>query len=316
MKICQVHPACGLEVPPKSWGAIEKIVWEFHTNFKELGIESDIKFATEINAGDYDIVLCHVANLTDILKENNVPYIYQLHDHHVYHHGKDSHAYNVNKKAIDGSIISLVPARYLVDYFESPKVQYFSHGVNIDFFKPNLDIDHKKRFLMLANNGLGGETPGFDRKGFEYGLGLASMTGQSITIAGPSNNKNFFNENIYTLNYVGLTLKFDPSPEEVLKLYQSHDIFLHPSMLEAGHPNLTMLEAAACGMPIIANWEHGTDFHGAWRAPRDVFAMYEGYKIIQDDFKKYQNQALQTSRKLSWSNRSKELINLFNECTI
>ena len=60
MKICQVHPACGIDVPPKDWGAIEKIVWEFHQNFLKQGHESEIKFATEINPDDFDIVHCHL----------------------------------------------------------------------------------------------------------------------------------------------------------------------------------------------------------------------------------------------------------------
>ena len=27
MKIVHVDPACGLDIPPKNWGAIEKIIW-------------------------------------------------------------------------------------------------------------------------------------------------------------------------------------------------------------------------------------------------------------------------------------------------
>jgi len=30
--------------------------------------------------------------------------------------------------------------------------------------------------------------------------------------------------------------------------WEEHTIFLHPSILEAGHPNLTLLEAMACGL--------------------------------------------------------------------
>jgi len=45
MRICQVHPACGISVPPKGWGAIEQIVWEFHQNFLKLGMESEIRYA-------------------------------------------------------------------------------------------------------------------------------------------------------------------------------------------------------------------------------------------------------------------------------
>ena len=47
MKICQVHPGCGIPIPPPDWGAIEKIVWEFHCNFEKLGHESHIKFVNE-----------------------------------------------------------------------------------------------------------------------------------------------------------------------------------------------------------------------------------------------------------------------------
>ena len=37
MKICQVHPNCGIQIPPPSWGAIEKIIWEFKCNLEKLG---------------------------------------------------------------------------------------------------------------------------------------------------------------------------------------------------------------------------------------------------------------------------------------
>mgnify|MGYP003680425144 FL=1 len=48
MKICQIHPACGISIPPKGWGAIEQIVWEFHQNLLKLGIKSKIKFVDDI----------------------------------------------------------------------------------------------------------------------------------------------------------------------------------------------------------------------------------------------------------------------------
>ena len=58
------------------------------------------------------------------------------------------------------------------------------------------------------------------------------------------------------LNYPKLNLVFDTPNSTLLELYHNHDIFVHPTMLEAGHPNLTMIEAAAAGLPIIANWEY------------------------------------------------------------
>jgi len=307
MKICQVDPGCGIPIPPPAWGAIEKIVWEFYNNLKKLGHEVEIKMSAHIQPGDYDIIHCHVANLAIQLAERGIPYIYQLHDHHAYHYGKDSHVYKENLKAIEGSIISLMPARFLVNYFENDKCVYFSHGVNIDEFYPQPKASPSKpKLLMIANNGLAGNAT-FDRKGFTYGLGLAMLNNLEITIAGPSDNKRFFNDHLWMLNYPKLNLVFDTPNSKLLELYHEHDIFVHPTMLEAGHPNLTMVEASAAGLPIIADWEHETDFHGAWRAPRDVFEMDRGLKDILNNWDLYREKIQNTSQKLSWFNRSKEL---------
>jgi glycosyltransferase involved in cell wall biosynthesis len=313
MKICQVDPGCGIPIPPPAWGAIEKIVWEFYQNQTKLGHEVDIKMSGHIQPNDYDVVHCHVANLAIGLAERGIPYIYQLHDHHAYHYGKDSHVYKENLKAIEGSLISLMPAKFLVDYFDHPKCMYFSHGVNTEEFYP---VDKPKpeqpRLLMIANNGLAGD-PTFDRKGFTYGLGLAMLNNLPITIAGPSDNKRFFNHHLWMLGYSKLNLIFDTPNTQLLQLYHDHDIFIHPTMLEAGHPNLTMVEAAAAGLPIIADWEHATDFHGAWRAPRNVFEMDKGLKDIMSKWELYRERVTTTGHNLSWFNRSKEIIEIYKQ---
>lgn len=312
MKICHVDPGCGLSIPPKSWGAIEKLIWEFHQNQTKLGHEVHIRMASDIQPGEFDIVHCHVANLAIELGKRGIPYVYQLHDHHVVHYGKDSFVFKENFEAIDGSLISLIPARFLVDYIDHPKCVYFSHGVNTDFFYPDPTKQKTRDFLMLANNGLAGNA-GFDRKGFEYGIALAAKLNKTITIAGPANNQNFFNQHLWTLSYPKLNIVFDPSQEEVRDLFHTHRVFLHPTMLEAGHPNLTMVEAAACGLPIIADWEMGTDFHGAWRSPRNVFTMELGYKDIMSRYDDYSSQALDTARNLTWYRRSIEAVEIYKQ---
>ena len=313
MRICQLHPACGIDVPPKDWGAIEKIVWELHLNFLEQGHESFIKFATEVNPGDFDIVHCHVGNLALMLQEREIPYVFQLHDHHAYHYGKDSYVFKENMQAIEGSILSLVPARYLVDYFDHPKVQYFAHGINNKEFYPIKKSKPKEpKLLMVANNGLAGN-PSFDRKGFSYGIALAQIRNLSITIAGPSNNKHFFNNHLWALAYPKLNIIFDLPNSQLLDLYHQHDIFIHPTMLEAGHPNLTMIEAAAAGLPIIADWEHETVFHGAWRAPRDIFEMGKGLDNILNNWENYRQKCLDTAKELDWYNRAEKLVKIYQE---
>jgi glycosyltransferase involved in cell wall biosynthesis len=312
MKICHVDPGCGIPIPPKGWGAIEKIVWEFKCNQEKLGHEVHIRMAADIQPGEFDIVHCHVANLCETLQQNGIPYIFQLHDHHAYHYGKDSYVFKENYRAVEGSLKSLMPAKFLVDYFDHPKCQYFAHGVNIDFYYPDFNVEKTGEFLMVANNGLAGD-PSYDRKGFNFGVGLALLLGKKITIAGPSNNRHWLNVNPWVLTCSNLSLILDPSPEQVRNLYQTHKIFVHPTMLEAGHPNLTMIEAAACGMPIIANWEMETDFHGAWRSPRDIINMSEGYQDIIERWDWYVQSSLNTARGLSWFNRSKDIIEIYQQ---
>jgi glycosyltransferase involved in cell wall biosynthesis len=83
--------------------------------------------------------------------------------------------------------------------------------------------------------------------------------------------------------------------------------------LEAGHPNLTLLEAAACGLPILGWIETETTFHGLWRAPRDLNEMLRGLDTIINEYDEYRQRSLNTAQELSWLNRSKELIKLFNK---
>ena len=84
-------------------------------------------------------------------------------------------------------------------------------------------------------------------------------------------------------------------------------------MLEAGHPNLTLLESAACGMPIIGWIEYETDFHGLWRAPRDILDMLAGYNDIQKKKQQYIQNSLNTAKELSWLNRSKDIIKIYQQ---
>jgi len=310
MKICQVNPGCGIPIPPPSWGAVEKIVWEFICNLKELGHEVDLKWANEVQPGEYDLVMVHVANLALELADKGIPYIFQHHDHHAYYYGKNSDVYIQNKQAMERSIFSLVPARYLVEYFELPNVYYFSHGVNIDIFYPNETPPLGHNLLMLANNGLGGYGS-HDRKGFELGIKVAMSRNLPITIVGPSNNQNWYNENPWIGGYPKLSILEEPPNNTLRQIYTSHTIFLHPSELEAGHPNLTLLEAAACGLPIVGTLEEETIFHGLWRSPRNLGKMLQGLDTIIDEYDDYRNRSIQTAQDLSWLNRSKELIQLY-----
>jgi hypothetical protein len=55
-----------------------------------------------------------------------------------------------------------------------------------------------------------------------------------------------------------------------------------------------------------------TTFHGLWRAPRNLNEMLRGLDTIINEYDEYRQRSLNTAQELSWLNRSKELIKLYN----
>ena len=249
------------------WGAVEKIVREYKSALESLGHEVDILLLNELpDNHSYDFVHCHMGNLALELDRRKIPYVFSLHDHHTEHYGKDSYCFKHNLEAMKKSIFAITHAEYLVDYFDdTDKLFYLSHAVNTSFFQPNVRPISEHKLLMVANNGLAGDY-GFDRKGFRYGVEAARHLDLPITIVGTDANQHFFEIHKDLMDYPKLNLVArNPTEDELLKIYQEHTIFLHPSMLEAGHPNLTLLEAASCCLPMAATYRGSKEIYGLFK---------------------------------------------------
>jgi len=312
MKIVNVTPGL-IPIPPPTWGAVEKIIWEIHNNLLNMGYDAKIKYLDDVNTSD-DIVHIHVANLANMAYERGIPYYFTMHDHHAYLYGKESQNYKDNLMAMKNAIKAFVPAKYLVDYFEGVP-EYFSHGVNTEYFIPQKKNDYNDiKLLCVANNGFI-HNQSEDRKGFGLAIQAAEILGLPITIAGPSNNKNYFNEHPST--YDKLTILYDLSEAELLDVYQKHSIFIHMSVLEAGHPNLTLLEALSCGLPVIGTLEANNSLNGMIVVNRDLNELVEGINRVKSNYLKYRLDALSQASNLSWENRTKQLIKIYNtKCTM
>lgn len=252
MDIIQV--ATGLiSIPPNGWGAVERIIGMYQDRLTRLGMNVSVLYPNQIEKKDNQLVHCHMANTAIEMRDRDIPYVYSLHDHHAEHYGKDSGVYHNNLAAIKGSVFSICHSRHIIDYFDgTDKLFYLRHGVDTDFFKPIIpDERTDKKLLMICNNGLAGDST-IDRKGFRIAIAAAKWFNLPITIAGPQNNEEFFKSHPDLLEYEKLTLKLtNPTDAETLELYQTHSIFMAPSFLEYGHPNLSILEAMSCGVPIV-----------------------------------------------------------------
>jgi glycosyltransferase involved in cell wall biosynthesis len=304
-----VHVATGLiTIPPNGWGAVERLTWEYKQSLEKLGDVVDIKYMNELEKWPDTIVHTHLANQALYCRDKGIPYVYSLHDHHTEWYGKDSWVYKQNLEAMKNSIISFTHAEYLIDYFsETDKLFYLRHGANTEFFTPD-NSPKPQALLMIANNGLAGDS-GFDRKGFRYGIEAAIELNLPITIAGHTDNQKFFDIHIELTNYKKLTLKLtNPTDEETRDMYRSHTIFLHPSMLEAGHPNLTLCEAASACVPVVGTYRGSKHFPGMWVLPNiSTESVMHG---ITETIKTYEHRVreMQDARNYhSWDNVAKTL---------
>lgn len=112
------------------------------------------------------------------------------------------------------------------------------NGVDTTIFSPNRKENKKFRILFITHNWEAWKSP-------ESVINFAKYlrNDEEITIAGniyghkmPSNITHI--ENINT-------------PSDVAKLYNSHDLFISPSIAETF--GMTTVEAMACGLPVIVN---------------------------------------------------------------
>jgi autotransporter strand-loop-strand O-heptosyltransferase len=293
-------------MPPNGWGAVEKITWSYYLELKKLGHDVNIPYINEVEQGQHDIVHVHVWNHALEMKSKNIPYIFTCHDHHAYVYGKNSTVYKNNMEAIRHADLAIVPAKYLVEYFDNLPV-YLEHGVDTEYFQIN-SPNSKKRLLCVGNNGLIEEKT-FDRKGFRYAIESSKKLKMPITIVGPTNvNKQFFEKNVELIDD-NVNVLYDLSDEDLRNVYMTHDILVHATSIEAGHPPLTILEAASSGLPVITT-DCAGDLH-ITKTDRTTESVSKAISYVLNNYEKERKKTIDSVKKYDWKNVVSNLNDLY-----
>ena len=310
MKIAQVNLGL-LPIPPNGWGATERIIWEYKIELEKLGHEVSIPYINEIKKDMYDIVHVHVWNHALEMYEKGIPYVFTCHDHHLYLNGKNTKIYQDNLLAMKLAEVAIVPAKYLIEYFDNIPI-YFEHGVRLENFSINKSKTVKK-LLCVGNNGLS-DNKLFDRKGFRFAIEAANKLNLPITIVGPKNvNKDFFeaNKDLVTDN---VNILYDLSDNDLIKTFSKHDILVHATSVEAGHPPLTILEAAASGLPVITTDCSG-DLHTT-EIKRDTDDVVKKIKKVMGNYSIEKEKTIDSVKQFDWKNVVSKLNKIYEKLNL
>ena len=304
MKIAQVVIGGGIPIPPNQWGACERILYFYWKNLIEQGHECELLYLDETRDKNFDIIHIHSADLCKIQAERNQSFVFTSHDHHLF---LNDYVYNENDEAIGKSLHTFFPGKNLLEKYSHHKnISYLEHGVDTSYFifKPR-NLSEPKKILCCANNGVTGNSS-YDRKGFRIAIEAAKALDLEITVCGPKNNEHFFNANQDLLSYSKLNIKYDLTDDQLLEEYYSHHIFLNPSEIENGHPNLTLLEALATGLIVVATYQ-GDKIEGLISKERNLNDFIEGIKYAIDNYENLQSSIENTIYKYDLSNVVKKL---------
>lgn len=301
MKIIQINP-CWVEIPPKGWGAIEEVIWNYKVELEKYGHEVEIMmyydFVTKYESEGkfFDIVHIHVTDQTPYCIDNDIPYYYSLHDIHTFLYSKNSKNYLLTSAAISHSILTFSPSMFLIDTFNESKnkIIYLNHGFSERFFPIEKNMDNIKLLCVSKNLKI---CENDDNKGYITADKIAKELNLEITFVG--DNQDFFDKTEH--NFISNNICRNVHKDELVKdFYGKNHILLHMSYVESGQPCLVIMEAMGCGLPIVATHMDDINIDGIEFVDNTVESGVNAVKKIIKNYKKYRDNVLKSSQKYTW----------------
>jgi len=308
LNIVQIHPGCGIEIPPKGYGGVEEVVGQYINAAKRRGHDVKLMWLDQINQTDLektDIFHNHMANFNDTLKNKFVPFIHTVHDAWVGLQAKYSFSYNQIKSTIDNSVLSLTPINNFINFFDAKdKLKHLHHGVDTNFYYPDINKTRGNRLVCVGG--------GDDRKGFHLAILAAHKLGFPITIIGADSIHQDYNKVFYDIydqckNDIEINLLGNVLKKDLRNILAGQDIIIHPASMETGQPCLGVLEGMACGLPVVGTLQDQMEVPGFYQCTRDVDDIVNGIKTHLQDLDLNSKLARNYAIERDWDNIFLEL---------
>ena len=91
----------------------------------------------------------------------------------------------------------------------------------------------------------------------------------------------------------------------------SSSLLIHATSIEAGHPPLTILEAAASGLPVITTDCSG-DLHTT-TVERDIDDVVNKLQYVIDNYTEERNKTIQSVNNFDWKNVVEKLNSMYEK---
>ena len=231
------------------------------------GVRFDVVFSPGINALDADLVQVHVVfqRLAELQRQRKESGLRALHRAFYYELLCFMERRVYRKPGLRLAVVSPHTAKQMAEYFGRPDVQITPYGVDLSHFscaarvalregaRSNLHYSREDLVVLLIGNDL-------RNKGLAVLLETLERLRElpwKLCVVG-SDATAEFQDIIQRMNFEK-RVHFCPQTSDILSFYAAADIYVAPSLEDSF--NLPVLEAMACGLPVIVSVKAGvSDF--------------------------------------------------------
>lgn len=307
----------------QSQGELLKYVWKTYSFSKKLAKENKYDLTHSFFS-----VPCGAISLL-LKRKFGIPYIISL-------RGSDVPGYSERFTALYKAITPIIKKIWKEAYFviansqglaelalkSSPEkeIGIIPNGIDIEEFFPDPNKKETDKFTIVCVSRV---TP---RKGIRFLIQAFNVLSKRydflrLVIVGDGNEKESLENLVFSLGLKDKVLFTGPVlHEKVLEYYQKANIFALPSMNE-GMSN-TMLEALACGLPLVSTNTGGTKeliedgqngFIVKMKEYYDLAEKIEKFLLNRNLEKEMGQKSRELAEKLAWSVVADKYINLYDK---